>query len=398
MILLFVSRLNYAMFHFFLNRRASGYSSQQWQSGTALIIFVFVLAIVGAGGCTGKKGAAGGPGGPGVPGGPGGPGGPIPVTPVDYMVVAAQSLENTLQTTGNLVANEFVDIRSERSGRLTKILFKEGGLVQQGALLAELDRVELEAQLSKLKVNEAYYIREIARAKDLLAIDGIAQEEFDRISLSLDQTRADIRITEVAIEKTRIRAPFTGRLGLRQVSEGAYVSSNDILVRLQQTNPIKLEFDVPERFSRDLRIGQRVEFSVEGIRQIFFAEVYALSNEVESSTRTLMVRARCGNSGNILQPGNFAKVKITTSQNQKVVLVPTDAVIPILNGQQVLVIRNGAASGQQVEVAQRLENYIAITGGLNPGDTVILSGLLALREGMPVIPSQIVEPPNPNDL
>lgn len=343
----------------------------------------------------GKKGEAGSPGGPG---GRGGPGGPIPVTPVDYMVVAAQSLENTLQTTGNLVANEFVDIRPERSGRLTKILFKEGGLVQQGALLAELDRVELEAQLSKLKVNEAYYIREIARAKDLLAIDGIAQEEFDRITLSLDQTRADIRITEVAIEKTRIRAPFTGRLGLRQVSEGAYVSSNDILVRLQQTNPIKLEFDVPERFSRDLRIGQRVEFSVEGLRQMFFAEVYALSNEVESSTRTLMVRARCGNSGNTLQPGNFAKVKITTSQNQKVVLVPTDAVIPILNGQQVLVIRNGAASGQQVEVAQRLENYIAITGGLNPGDTVILSGLLALRDGMPVMPSQIVEPPNPNDL
>lgn len=396
MIFVFISRLKYAMFHFLLNRRVSGYNSQKLQSGTALVMFLLALAIVGAGGCKGKKGEAGGPGG--GPGAPGGPGGPVPVTPVDYMVVAAQSLENTLQTTGNLVANEFVDIRSERSGRLTKIHFKEGGLVQQGALLAELDRVELEAQLSKLKVNEAYYIREIARAKDLLAIDGIAQEEFDRITLSLDQTRADIRITEVAIEKTRIRAPFTGRLGLRQVSEGAYVSSNDILVRLQQTNPIKLEFDVPERFSRDLRIGQRVEFLVEGLRQTFFAEVYALSNEVESSTRTLTVRARCGNAGNTLQPGNFAKVKITTSQNQKVVLVPTDAVIPILNGQQVLVIRNGVASGQKVEVAQRLENFIAITGGLNPGDTVILSGLLALREGMPVMPSQIVEPPNPNDL
>ncbi len=384
------------MFHFSLNRRVSGRSSQQRQFGNGFIVFMFVLAIVGAGGCARKKGEAPGAGGPGGPGGA--PGGPIPVTPVDYMVVAAQSLENTLQTTGNLVANEFVDIRPERSGRLTKILFKEGGLVQQGALLAELDRVELEAQLFKLKVNETYYIREIARAKDLLAIDGIAQEEFDRISLSLDQTRADIRITEIAIEKTRIRAPFTGRLGLRQVSEGAYVSSNDILVRLQQTNPIKLEFDVPERFSRDLRIGQRVEFLVEGLRQTFFAEVYALSNEVESSTRTLTVRARCGNSSNVLQPGNFAKVKITTSQNQKVVLVPTDAVIPILNGQQVLVIRQGAARAQEVEVAQRLENYIAITGGLSPGDTVILSGLLALREGMPVMPSQIVEPPNPNDL
>jgi membrane fusion protein (multidrug efflux system) len=314
------------------------------------------------------------------------------------MVVAAQALENTIQTTGNLVANEFVDIRPERSGRLTKILFNEGSPVQQGALLAELDRTELEAQLAKLRVNEAYYIREIARAKDLLAIDGIAQEEFDRISLSLDQTRADIRITEVAIDKTRIRAPFTGRLGLRQISEGAYVSSSDILVRLQQTNPIKLEFDIPERFSRDLRIGQKIAFTVEGIRTTFEAVVYALSNEVESSTRTLTVRARCGNGGNTLQPGNFAKVTVTTNQSQKVVLVPTDAVIPILNGQQVLVMRNGMVHGQQVEVAQRLENYIAITAGLNPGDTLILSGLLALREGMPVMPSQIIESPNPGGL
>jgi membrane fusion protein (multidrug efflux system) len=383
------------MFPFYLHgRRVSGTNSLRQWLGPAFVILAFSLVVVASGGCSKKKITEG----PSAGGGPGGPGGPVPVTPVDYMVVAAQSLENTIQTTGNLVANEFVDIRPERSGRLTKILFKEGGQVQQGALLAELDRVELEAQLAKLRVNEAYYLREIARAKDLLAIDGIAQEEFDRISLSLDQTRADIRITEVAIDKTRIRAPFTGRLGLRQISEGAYVSSSDILVRLQQTNPIKLEFDIPERFSRDLRIGQQIAFTVEGLRTTFQAEVYALSNEVESSTRTLTVRARCGNGGNTLQPGNFAKVKVTTSQSQKVVLVPTDAVIPILNGQQVLVMQNGVAHGQQVEVAQRLENYIAITAGLNPGDTVILSGLLALREGMPVMPSQIIESPKPNDL
>jgi membrane fusion protein (multidrug efflux system) len=383
------------MFPFYLKgQRAWGMNSLRECLAYAFAISVYCLLIIGAVGCSGKKTAGGPPAG----GAPGGPGGPVPVTPVDYMIVAAQALENTIQTTGNLVANEFVDIRPERSGRLTKILFKEGSPVQQGALLAELDRAELEAQLAKLKVNEAYYIREIARAKDLLAIDGIAQEEFDRISLSLDQTRADIRITEVAIDKTRIRAPFTGRLGLRQISEGAYVSSSDILVRLQQTNPIKLEFDIPERFSRDLRIGQKIAFTVEGIRTTFEADVYALSNEVESTTRTLTVRARCGNGGNTLQPGNFAKVKVTTNQSQKVVLVPTDALIPILNGQQVLVMRNGLVHGQQVEVAQRLENYIAITAGLNPGDTLILSGLLSLREGMPVMPSQIIESPNPGDL
>lgn len=365
--------------------------------GIFLLVLALLVVFIAAPGCGRKKQDGPAPAAAG-PGRPGGPGGPAPITPVDYMVVAAQSLDKTLQTTGNLVANEFVDIQPERSGRLTRIYFKEGGLTQQGALLAELDRQELEAQLAKLKVNEAYYIREIARAKDLLAIEGIAQEEFDRISLSLDQTRADIRITEVAIDKTRIRAPFTGRLGLRQLSEGAYVGTSDVLVRLQQTNPIKLEFDIPERYSRDLRIGQKVEFTVEGLPQTFNAEVYALSNQVEASTRTLIVRARCSNANNVLQPGNFAKVKVTTSQNRDIVLLPTDAVIPILNGQQVLVIRNGKAMAQKVETAQRLENYIAISSGLSPGDTVILSGLLALRDGMPVMPSQIIEPPNPNDL
>ena len=364
------------------------------------VLFALCAVLVLSTSCGRKEAApAGGPPAAGRgPGGPGGPGGPPPVTPVDYMVVASQGLDNTLQTTGSLVANELVQIQPERSGRLTRIHFKEGTLTQQNALLAELDRQELEAQLSKLKVNEAFAERELKRAKDLLAIDGITQEEYDRIGLSLDQTRADIRVTQVSIEKTRIRAPFSGRLGLRQLSEGAYVNTGDVLVSLQQTNPIKLEFDVPERYSRDLRIGQKVQFTIEGLRQNFIAEVYALSNQVNAGTRTLTVRARCSNPNNILQPGNFAKVRLTTTQNQKVILVPTDAVIPVLNGQQVLVIRGGKAKAQIVETAQRLENYMAVVGGLAPGDTIILSGLLALRDGMDVIPSQAIEAPNLNDL
>ena len=328
--------------------------------------------------------------------GPGGPAGPP--TPVDYMIVSSQVLENTLFTTGNLVPNEQVDIRPERSGLMTKLLFKEGALVQKGTLLAELDRAELEAQFSKLKVSEAYNERELKRAKDLLAIDGISQEDYDRLGLTLDQTRADMRITQVALDKTRIRAPFSGKLGLRQLSEGAYVSPNDILVGLQQTNPIKLEFEVPERFSRDLKPGQRIRFNVEGITENFSAEIYALSNQVNSASRTLTARARCANPNGTLKPGNFAKVQLITSQNKAAFLVPTDAVIPILNGQQVLVIKGGVVKMQTVLAGQRLESAIAILDGLAPGDTVILSGLLALKEGMPVIPTKLLESPNQNGL
>lgn len=331
--------------------------------------------------------------------GPGGkPAGPPPPTPVDYMIVDAQVLENTLFTTGNLVPNEQVEIRPERSGRMTKLLFKEGALVQKGALLAELDRDELEAQLAKLKVNEAYNERELKRAKDLLAIDGISQEDYDRIGLTLDQTRADMRITQVALDKTRIRAPFSGKLGLRQLSEGAYVSPNDVLVALQQTNPIKLEFEVPERFSRDLRVGQNIRFNVEGINRNFSAEIYALSNQVNANTRTLTARARCANGDGALKPGNFAKVQVITSQNKAAFLVPTDAVIPVLNGQQVLLIKAGKVKMQNVITGQRLETAMAILEGIAPGDSIVLTGLLALKEGMPVIPAKMLEPPKPNGL
>ena len=366
---------------------------------SSLLYLVLVCIVLTS--CGGKKGespmAGAGPGGkPG--GGPGGPAGPPPPTPVDYMIVNAQVLENTLFTTGNLVSNEQVDIRPERSGRMTKLLFKEGSLVQKGTLLAELDREELEAQYAKLKVSEAYNERELKRAKDLLAIDGISQEDYDRIGLTLDQTRADMRITQVALDKTRIRAPFSGKLGLRQLSEGAYVSPNDILVGLQQTNPIKLEFEVPERFSRDLKAGQRIRFKVEGLNENFSADIYALSNEVNAASRTLTARARCANPNGTLKPGNFAKVQLITSQNKAAVLVPTDAVIPILNGQQVLVIKGNSVKMQTVFAGQRLESAIAILEGLAPGDTVILSGLLALKEGMPVIPTKLIESPKPNGL
>ncbi|MBU6167730.1 MAG: efflux RND transporter periplasmic adaptor subunit [Bacteroidetes bacterium] len=327
---------------------------------------------------------------PGMGGGPG-KGKDMPPSVVDYTIATGQELTRTILATGNLLANETVEIRPERAGRLEKIYFKEGGQVVKGALLAELDRDDLEAQLAKLKVNEQFAERELKRAKSLLDIEGITQEEYDRLSTNLNLVKADIRVTEVGIEKTKIFAPFTGKVGLRQLSEGAFVSNADRLVSLQQTNPIKLEFDVPEREARDLKTGQQITFTVEGLKQVFNATVYALSSVINQNTRTLTVRATCPNGNGLLQPGNFARVSLVTSKIQNSILVPTDAIIPVLEGQQLFLIKGGKVLPALVETGSRKNNNIAVTSGISIGDTILLSGLLAVKPGDMVIPGNFID-------
>jgi membrane fusion protein (multidrug efflux system) len=327
---------------------------------------------------------------PGMGGGPG-KGRDLPPSVVDYTIATAQELSRSIQATGNLLANETVEIRPERAGRLEKIYFKEGGQVTKGSLLAELDRDELEAQLAKLKVNEQYAERELKRAKSLLDIEGITQEEYDRLGTNLNLVKADIRVTEVGIEKTKIFAPFSGKVGLRQLSEGAFVSNADRLVSLQQTNPIKLEFDVPERDARDLKNGQQITFTVEGLRQSFTATVYALSSVINQNTRTLTVRATCPNREGFLQPGNFARVSLITNKIRNSILVPTDAIIPVLEGQQLLIIKGGKVVPAIVETGARQNNNIAIMGGISLGDTILLSGLMAVKPGDLVIPGNFID-------
>jgi membrane fusion protein (multidrug efflux system) len=231
----------------------------------------------------------------------------------------------------------------------------------------------------------------VKRAKALLDIDGITQEEYDRLGTNLNLVKADIRVTEVGIEKTKIFAPFSGKVGLRQLSEGAFVSNADRLVSLQQTNPIKLEFDVPEREARDLKNGQLITFTVEGLKQSFKATVYALSSVINQSTRTLTVRATCPNGEGLFQPGNFARVSLVTSKVQNSILVPTDAIIPVLEGQQLFIIKEGMVVPMLVETGSRRNNKIAITSGISIGDTILLSGLLAVKPGDMVIPGNFID-------
>lgn len=315
--------------------------------------------------------------------------------PVEVFVVKNRSLEQKISSTGNLIAYESVQIRPERAGKLTDLNFQESSPVKEGQLLARIDDSELLAQKNRLTVNLDLAQKEVARGKELIAVQGISAEEMDRLTNRVDDIQAEQKIIDIQINKSKIYAPFSGLLGLRLVSRGAYITPNDILVELQQINPIKLEFDVPERYLPMVRAGQNLEFTIVGSDKTFEAKVYALGAEISPTTRTFKVRATAGNNQNFLKPGQFAKVTLVTGVNNRAIMVPTDAVIPVLDGKQVFVARKGRAIATKVETSERLADEVEIIDGLVAGDTIIVSGLLSLTDGSPVVIQNVVEPKAP---
>ena len=300
---------------------------------------------------------------------------------VDAYVVQPQRLEQIINATGNLIAYESVEIRPERSGKLINLNFQESGYVKAGTLIGKVDDSELVAQKTRLSINLELAEKEVARGRELFAIQGISQEELDRLINRVQDIKAEQNILDIQIGQSKITAPFSGVFGLRQVSQGAYVTPKDVIVDLQQISPIKLEFEVPERFLPQVRNGQELNFTIAGSDKDFVAKVYAIGTEISPLTRTFKVRATASNPNNELKPGQFAKVTLVTGINESAVLVPTDAVIPVLDGKQVFLIKNGQSIAQKVETNERLEGQVEVTMGVSLGDTIIISGLLALSDG-----------------
>ena len=310
---------------------------------------------------------------------------------VEGFVAKAERLENIINATGSLLPNESVAISPERAGKLAKIFFKESSHVRAGELLAKIDDQELVAQLDKLKVQERIAIKEEERGQELRKIEAIPQDEFERLVNTREQIQAEMKLIGVQIEKTEIRAPFSGLIGLRNLSLGAYVTPSQSIAELQQTNPLKLEFDVPEKYMLQVNKGQKVAFDVVGFEDPFEAIIYATSVEVMANTRTFKVRARSANPKGVLRPGNFAKVDVITGVNEQAIMVPSDAVIPSIAGQKVFVSKAGQVEERMVETGTRSGIMIEVMSGLMENDTVIVSGLLALSAGMPIQISNLVD-------
>ena len=332
-------------------------------------------------------GAGGGGGGaaPAAGGGKGGPGGAAGGGPtsVNVYVVVPKVIANAIVATGSLVANEQVDIYPEIAGRIVQLNIREGQPVAQGSLLVKVYDGDLQAQLQKYRVVEENARRTEARNKQLLERGGISQQEYDIIVTNLKGALADIDLTKAALRRTEIRAPFSGVIGIRNVSPGAVITPQTLITRLQQLNPMKLDFTVPERYSSSVKQGERVNFTVEGSLAGYSGQIYAIEPDVDVETRSLRIRARVANTGRDLRPGAFAKVNLTFRE-EKALTIPSQALLPQTRGKQVVVVRNGKATFVDVETGLRDKSNIQITKGLTPGDTVVTTGLLFVKKDAPV--------------
>ena len=301
------------------------------------------------------------------------------VMAVDAYIAKSEPFAENIEVPGSVIANEATEIHPEVSGRIVRLNVAEGRQVAKGALIAKLYDADLQAQLKKLQVQLQIAKTNEERSAQLLKIQGISKADYDASLLNVNNINADIEIIRTDISKTEIRAPFNGKLGLKNISEGAYVTPATIIAVINQTGQLKLDFTVPEKYTGQIKMGQIVNFSYEGSAKNYAAKVIATESAVAENTRSLKVRSIVQTKDDKLLPGAFAKVRLSFDPNPNTILVPTQAVLPQARGKKVILYNNGIATFQDVTTGIRDSARVQIMEGLKAGDTVVVTGLLSLR-------------------
>lgn len=299
---------------------------------------------------------------------------------VEGIIVTPQSAADTLKLTGNIEADEKVEIRSEVSGIVERIYFSEGTPVSKGQVLLKINDVELQAQLRQAETRRQLTSENERRARLLLEKGAISQEEYDIASADFKTAQAQIQLIRAQISKTSVRAPFSGVIGLRNISPGAYISSDMLITTLVKSNPVKITFSIPEKYAGMLKVNTPIQFKVANHPETFTATVYAIQPEIEINTRTLTVRARATNPDGKLIPGTFANIAFDLNEVDDALMVPSEAIVPVQGGKKVFVYKNGKAREVMVETGSRNRSDVVVLSGLNPNDTVITSGVLSLKD------------------
>lgn len=303
--------------------------------------------------------------------------------PAEAYTVATTTVSETVPALGTLLANESVTVVAESSRRVLEVHFQEGALVQKGDMLFKLEDADLRAELMRLEGRRGLSVATEDRQRELLGQKLVSQQEYDRARSELAAIQGEIETVKVALAKTEIRAPFSGRVGLRRVSEGAYINPNTALTTLQDLSRLKLDFTLPERYADEVRAGQVFSFHIEGRGESFSGHVTAVEPVIDSATRSLLVRGVVPNPQGVLTPGASASVEFEV-QSGDGILIPSRALVPSINGHNVFVLREGRAAEQPVTIGLRTAERVQILAGLAPGDTVLTSNLLRLRAGVPV--------------
>jgi len=304
---------------------------------------------------------------------------------VSGFIIKPTRLNDPINGPGALDPDEEVELSFETSGKIVGINFTEGTRVKEGDLLAKINDKPLQAQLQKLQAQKKLVEEKEFRQRSLLDKDAISKESYDQIVTELQTIQADINLITARISETELRAPFDGIIGLRYLSEGSYVNPSTKIARLIKISPIKLVFSIPERYADEVTSGFPVTFTMDGSNEIYNAKVYAVEPKVEPVTKSIVIRALYPNKNEELKAGRFASVSLLLSQIDNAIAIPTEALIPEMEGEMVYVYRNGKASQVKVEIGLRTESLIQILSGLKFGDTLLTTGILQLRESLPVV-------------
>jgi membrane fusion protein (multidrug efflux system) len=303
---------------------------------------------------------------------------------VNGIIVQPQTFDNNLSLSGSIEANEQVEIRSEVSGIVEGIYFQEGSNVSKGQVLFKVNDLELKAQFRQTATKEGLASENERRAKLLLQKEAISREEYDIARADLKSAQAQSQLIKAQIAKTSVRAPFSGKIGLRSISPGTYITPAILVAKLVNVGRLKITFSIPEKYANQVRTNTNLTFTVAGSTEKYTAKVYAIEPGVEVATRTLQVRAIAENRDGKLLPGTFANVELPLDIIKDAIVVPTEAIIPVQNGKKVFISSNGQAKEVMVETATRTDASILILSGLKAGDTVLTSGVMTLKDETPV--------------
>ncbi len=306
------------------------------------------------------------------------------ITRVSGVVMVPQVLENSVRSSGTVLASESVDLIAESAGRIEKISFREGARVRENDLLVQINDDDLQTQLRKNELQIQLSEEQEQRQKKLFEKDGISREQYDISLNQLNILRAERENLLVSIRKRELRAPFDGIVGLRYVSEGGYVSQTTRIASLQKIDPLKIDFSIPEKYAGQVNVGDPVQFVHEGTKKQISGKIYAVEPRIDPQTRTLQLRALFENRSGSIFPGAYVQIEVRLKKTSNALLVPTQAIIPVLKGQTVLVCRNGQVAVITVQTGTRTASAVQVVSGLSAGDTVITTGLMQLREGMRV--------------
>lgn len=342
------------------------------------IFFVLLLLAVAAGGYWFLR-----------PGGditaPAGVAPPSPAIPVEVASATTEELVLSIPAVGTLRSNESVQVSPEIAGRIVELEAEEGAAVAAGDPIATLDQSIYQAQIAEVQARITLSESNFERARELLARQAGTQRALDEAEAQLKADRADLQVAQALLDKTIVRAPFDGVLGLRRVSVGQYVDAGDVIVNLESIDPLKVDFRVPEIYFRQTTVDQAISVTVDALSdEPVQGAVYAIDPLVDENGRSLVLRARIPNDDGRLRPGLFARIELIYDRRAGALMVPEAALVPIGRNSYVYRIEDNHATLVQIEIGQRLRGRIEVTSGLAAGDVVVTAGQLRLYDGAEV--------------